>query len=201
MALVIISGLSQSGKTTLLKLLLKDKGIVRVVTSTSRKPRPGEKDKVDYYFLGKNDFKDKSKFVETAVVYKNYYGTLKDELENKIKTGKKVIWLIDTQGVNNVLKNYKNLLKDAITIFLVTEKFSTLVERIKSRNDPNLLDRIETIKKELKYINLFKYLINTSVSLEESLEQIKAVIYNNKEKLKEVEEFTRNFDANKFLRS
>ena len=201
MALFIISGSSQSGKTTLLNLLLKEKDVVRVITSTSRKPRPGEKDKIDFYFLDENAFNDKSKFVETAVVHSNCYGTLKKELKDKLKTHKKVLWNIDVQGAKNILENYKDIYKDTTAIFLTTEKLSTLIGRIKLRNDPNFKKRIETIKKELKYIPLFNYLINTSISPEESLEQIKAIIFNNKKKLKEVEEFTKNFEVDKFLSS
>ncbi|MBI2671845.1 guanylate kinase [Candidatus Woesearchaeota archaeon] len=201
MALFIISGPSQSGKTTLVNLLLKEKDVHRIITSTSRKPRPGEKNNKDFYFLNESDFKDTSKFVETAIVHGNHYGTLKKELKDKLKTNKKVLLNIDVQGAKNILENYKDLPKDTITIFLTTEKLSALIERIKLRNDPNFKERIETIKKELKYIPLFKYIINTSISLEESLEQIKAVVFDNKKKLKEVEEFTKNFDKEKFLNS
>ena len=201
MALFLISGPSQSGKTTLIKILLKDPDIAGIITATSRKPRPGEKDKKDYYFLKKEDFKDTSKFIETAVVHGEFYGTLKKELEEKLSLNKKIIWNIDVQGVNFILKKYKKLPKETETIFLATEKLSTLMERIKRRGDINLMERIKSIKKELSYLNLFKYIINTSISHEESLEQLKAVIYNKKEKLKEIEKFTKNFNTEKFLNS
>src|SRR3989344_1268683 len=201
MPLFIISGFSQSGKTTLVNLLLKEKNTTRVITSTTRKPRPGEKDKIDYYFLKEEDFKDKSKFIETAIVHGFYYGTLKKEVENNIKSNKNVFWVIDVQGADNLLKNYKELPEDTITIFLTTEKLSQLIERINQKKDPNIEKREKSIKKELNYIHLFKYLIDTSKNIKESLEDIKAIIYNNKEKIKKIEEFTKKFNTKEFLES
>jgi len=201
MPLFIISGFSQSGKTTLVNLLLKEKNTTRIITSTTRKPRPGEKDKIDYYFLKEEDFKDKSKFIETAIVHGFYYGTLKKEVENNIKSNKNVFWVIDVQGADNLLKNYKELPEDTITIFLTTEKLSQLIERINQKKDPNIEKREKSIKKELNYIHLFKYLIDTSKNIKESLEDIKAIIYNNKEKIKKIEEFTKKFNTKEFLES
>src|SRR3989338_5285003 len=190
MVLYIISGFAQSGKTTLVNLLLKDPKIARIVTSTSRKPREGEVDKNDYYFLKEEDFKDLGKFIETALVHGNYYGTLKDEVKNKLKQeGKKVVWVMDVQGVANILKNHKDLDKDMVTIFITPEKFTTLIQRIRLKEDSNSGQRIESIRKELTYLSLFKYFINTSISLEESLEDLKGVIYGSKEKKLEILDF------------
>jgi len=202
MVLYIISGFAQSGKTTLVNLLLKDPKIARIVTSTSRKPREGEVDKNDYYFLKEEDFKDLGKFIETALVHGNYYGTLKDEVKNKLKQeGKKVVWVMDVQGVANILKNHKDLDKDMVTIFITPEKFTTLIQRIRLKEDSNSGQRIESIRKELTYLSLFKYFINTSISLEESLEDLKGVIYGSKEKMMKCLEFAKNFNIDKFLRS
>ncbi len=201
MTLFIISGFAQSGKTTLANLLLKDPNIIRIITSTSRKPREGEKDKIDYYFLKEEDFKDQSKFIETAIVHGNYYGTLKDEVKKKIETGKKVIWVMDVQGADNILKNQKELDKDLATIFITPEKFTTLIQRIRLKGDSNSEQRIESIRKELSYLPLFKYLVNTSNSLNESLEDLKGVIYGNKEKVNKCLEFAKNFNIDRFLRT
>src|SRR3989338_849691 len=122
MPLFIISGFSQSGKTTLVNLLLKEKNTTRIVTSTTRKPREGEKDKIDYYFLKEEDFKDKSKFLETAIVHGNYYGTLIEEVKNKIKTQKKIVWNLDVQGADFILKNHKDIDKEITTIFITPAK-------------------------------------------------------------------------------
>lgn len=201
MVLYIISGFAQSGKTTLINLLLKDPNIVRVVTCTSRKPRFGERDNVDYYFLKEDDFKNEGKFIEIAIVHGNYYGTLKEEVKKKLESGKKVILNMDVQGVNYILKNHNDLDKDIITIFITTEKFTTLIQRIRLKGDPNSEQRIESVRKELKYLHIYKYIINTSKNIVESLEDLKWIIYNDKDRIKKVEEFTKNFNADRFLRN
>jgi len=194
MPLFIISGPSQGGKTTLANLLLKDKNIVRVITATSRKPRLDEIDKIDYYFLKEEYFENKSKFIEMAIVHGNYYGTLKSEIELKLKSGKNVIWIMDVQGVKFILENYKELPKDTITIFLTPDKLSILLKRINLKNDPNLKERIESIKKEFSYLSFFKYTVNTSKTVDESLKCIKDIIKGNIK-----EDFTKQFNFNEFF--
>ena len=196
MPLFIISGPSQGGKTTLANLLLKDKNIVRVITATSRKPRLDEIDKIDYYFLKEEYFENKSKFIEMAIVHGNYYGTLKSEIELKLKSGKNVIWIMDVQGVKFILENYKELPKDTITIFLTPDKLSILLKRINIKNDPNLKERIESIKKEFSYLSFFKYTVNTSKTVDESLKCIKDIIKGNIK-----EDFTKQFNINEFFNS
>ena len=194
MPLFIISGPSQGGKTTLANLLLKDKNIVRVITATSRKPMLDEIDKIDYYFLKEEYFENKSKFIEMAIVHGNYYGTLKSEIELKLKSGKNVIWIMDVQGVKFILENYKELPKDTITIFLTPDKLSILLKRINLKNDPNLKERIESIKKEFSYLSFFKYTVNTSKTVDESLKCIKDIIKGNIK-----EDFTKQFNFNEFF--
>ena len=197
--LFIISGFSQAGKTTLISLLKGDKNIIRIVSCTSRKPRKGEQEGVDYYFLREEDFKNKDKFIETAVVHGYYYGTYKEEIENKLKTGKKVIWELDVQGAENIITNFKGIIKKPVTIFITTDKMSTIVNRIKIKKDPNLDKRIESMKREIKYLHLYNYIINSSRQIKESLEDLRAIIYSNKERIKEIEKSTKEFDVNKFL--
>ena len=201
MTLYIVSGFSQAGKTTLVSLLMKDNKIARILTCTSRKPRPGEKDEVDFYFLGEKDFQDKTKFIETAIVHGNYYGTSREEIENKLKNNEKVIWVLDVQGTENILKNHKNIDNEIVTIFLTTDKLSIITNRIKTKNDPNLTRRIDDIKKEINYLPLYNYIINTSKGIQESFDDLKAIIYNDREKIKKIEEFTKKFNKNKFLES
>lgn len=201
MTLYLISGFAQSGKTTLISLLLKDPNIVRIVTSTTRKPRVGEKDKADYYFLKEEDFKDKIRFLETAIVHGNYYGTLVEEVKNKLKLQKKVVWNLDVKGADFILNNHREIDKEIVTIFITPLKFSTLIQRIRLKGDSNSEQRIDSIRKELKYLPLYKYIVNSSISVEESLEDLKGIIFNNKEKLRKAEELMKNFNVDKFLRS
>lgn len=197
MALFIISGPSQAGKTTLANLLLNDKNVTRIITATSRKPRQGEVDKVDFYFLKEEDFKDKSKFIETALVHGNCYGTLKKEVEEKLKLKNTVILVMDVQGVKSIKDNFKEIISKAITIFVLPDKLSILLERIKAKNDPNISERIKSVKIEMSYLYLFDYIISTSKNIEDSLKDIKYLINGNK--TKELKESTKNFNVNYFL--
>ncbi|MEK6936439.1 MAG: guanylate kinase [Nanoarchaeota archaeon] len=202
MVLYIISGFTQSGKTTLINLLLKDPNVIRIITCTTRKPREGERDKVDFYFLKEEDFKDKNKFIETAIVHGNYYGTLLDEVKNKLKQeGKKVVWNLDVQGADFVLKNRNDITKEVVTIFIAPAKFTTLIQRIRLKGDVNSEQRIESVRKEIKYLSLYKYMVSTSTSLGESFENLKGIVFNDKDKLKKAEDLMKNFNVDRFLRS
>src|SRR3989338_3480226 len=102
MKLLILTGSSQSGKTTLANLLLKDKNFSRIITSTSRARRPDE-DIDAYYFLDESAFKNESDFFELENNHGNYYGLLKSEMASKLKSGKKLIYIIDPKGAYKMM--------------------------------------------------------------------------------------------------
>ncbi len=143
--LYVVSGPSGAGKSTVCKIVRETLGINLSISATSRKPRVGEIDGVDYYFLTVEEFKkniEENQFVEYANVHGNYYGTLKSEVENRISRGEKVILEIDVQGGLQVKKIYP----DAKLIFFKTPNVEILEHRLRNRNT----DKEDTIALRLK---------------------------------------------------
>ncbi len=144
---IVISGPSGVGKTTIYKKLLeefKDK-IEFSISATTRKPRENEKDGVDYYFITKEEFEKKianNEFIEWANVYGNYYGTLKSEIDRILKN-KHCLLDIDVQGGLNVKKIFDN----SYLIFIKPPSIETLKERLINRH----LDNQKEIEKRLAF--------------------------------------------------
>ena len=103
--LFIISGPAGSGKTTICDGLMEKESLQRIVTSTTRCPRPGEVDGLDYHFLSADDFKIKIEddaFYEYATVHNNYYGTQKADILTPILAGENLLLNIDVQGAKTI---------------------------------------------------------------------------------------------------
>ncbi len=180
---VIISGPSQSGKNTQVNLLLaKHHNLKRVITSTSRKPRPGEVNGKDYHFLKKKEFENKERFLEIAKVHTDYYGTQKKDLYSVIEEDKIPILVIDVQGFLTLMKNKDKLPEKIITIFL-SPPFEILKKRIEKKGDPNEKARLRSIKKELEIAKKYQYILDTSKKPEENLKEIEAIIFEKDKKL------------------
>src|SRR6185369_12967268 len=100
--LVVLSSPSGGGKTSVShRLLQRDKKLVRSVSCTTRKPRPGEKNGKDYFFISQRDFlkkRSEGAFLEWAEVHRNFYGTPKAWVEGQLKKGNDVLFVIDVQG-------------------------------------------------------------------------------------------------------
>src|SRR5512141_1275222 len=123
--LVLISGPSGGGKTTLtLHVLASDSATVRAVTCTTRAPRDGERDNIDYYFLEPADFLKRVQaghFLEHATVYGNSYGTLKSEVLGRLRQGKDVLLNVDVQGAAAIRAKAEEdpeLERALVTVFL-----------------------------------------------------------------------------------
>ncbi|MDB3873171.1 guanylate kinase, partial [Pelagibacteraceae bacterium] len=151
---IIISSPSGAGKTTITRNLLKKvKNSKLSVSCTTRKPRPGEKHGTDYFFVSKNKFlelKKKNKFLESAKVFNNYYGTLKSEVISKKKN--KIIFLdIDWQGARIIRKKIK---KNCHSFYLLPPNFKELKKRLFKRHQENIKiaeERILNAKNDMKY--------------------------------------------------
>jgi guanylate kinase len=153
--LIVVSGPSGVGKTTLLKRLLdeeKDR-IVFSVSYTSREPRKGESNGVDYFFITEDEFKKDIKngiFLEYAKVYGHYYGTSKRFVDGIIYTGRDCLLDIDTQGAKSLMKQKI----EAFYIFIAPPSIETLRERLVNRALDSAADikkRFLLAKNELKY--------------------------------------------------
>ena len=133
--IVILSSPSGAGKTTLVKKISSRNDFKISISHTTRKPRINEKNGKDYFFINIKDFKDlikKKKFLEYAVVFNNYYGSLKETVISKLKNGENIIFDIDRQGTQQI-KN-KKLKYKIITIFILPPSKKELFNRLLKRD-------------------------------------------------------------------
>ncbi|NPA58289.1 MAG: guanylate kinase [Aquificae bacterium] len=175
--LFILSSPAGVGKTTVAEGVVKEvPKLKRVITCTTRKPRKGERDGVDYYFLSKEEFEErikKGKFLEYAVVHGNYYGTPLEEIERELEKGYDLLLVIDVQGMRQILKSRK----EAITIFLLPPSLEELKKRMEKRGDPpeEIKKRLETAKKEIPAWREYDFVVVNDV-LMEAKEDVKRII-------------------------
>lgn len=153
--LIVLSGPSGTGKTTLCRELVKRiPGLVFSISATTRDKRPGEKNSYDYYFLSPAEFKSKIKareFLEWAKVYSHYYGTLKKPITANLAKGVSVLLDIDMQGALQV----KDKFPQAILIFILPPSLEELRQRLIRRKRDSLATiarRMKQIEEEMKYI-------------------------------------------------
>ncbi len=152
---IVLSGPSGAGKTTLHDLILKDalfkNNIVRSISGTTRLPRGKEKHGVDYLFFSKKMFEYKIKqkhFLEWAKVFDHYYGTPLKNVQEIVKNGKHVLLCIDVQGGAEIKKK----IPEAMLIFIKTATLTELKRRLESRGTDtkeSIALRLKTAKKEL----------------------------------------------------
>lgn len=183
--LVVISAPSGAGKTTLCEQTLAARpNMTRAITCTTREPRPGEKDGVDYYFLDAGDFLKRvqaGNFLEHATVYGNSYGTLKSEVLGKLRSGKDVLLNVDVQGAAAIRAHAEedSELKTAlVTVFLTPPSMSILEVRLKKRgqDSPQIMaKRLSVAKQEIVQWKNFDYLIVSS-SIAEDVRRLQAIL-------------------------
>ena len=144
--ILIISGPSGSGKSTLLNRLLKEESdLYFSISSTTRAPRQGETDGVNYYFTSEDEFKkgiDADEFLEWACVHGNYYGTSLKPVLNALEEGKIAIFDIDVQGFNIAKSKFA---ENITSVFITTASKNELKLRLQNRGT----DSAETIEKRL----------------------------------------------------
>jgi guanylate kinase len=166
--LVVISGPSGAGKTTLLRRLYATcpLPLVASVSATTRRPRPGEADGVDYHFLSREEFARRraaGEFLESCEVYGrgDWYGTLKSEVTPSLEAGKWVVLEIDVQGTLAVLEHYP----DALTIFIEPASVDELERRLRDRGtetDEALARRLEVARRELALVDRYRFRVVNS---------------------------------------
>src|SRR5215469_13600090 len=138
--LILISAPSGGGKTTLCQRLLAARpNMTRAITCTTRAPREGERDGVDYYFLNAESFLKRvqsGNFLEHATVYGNSYGTLKSEVLGRMRHGQDVLLTVDVQGAATIREKAQEdpeLRRALISVFLTPPSVAVLEERLKKR--------------------------------------------------------------------
>lgn len=167
--LLLISAASGAGKTTLVRELLASRSdMQRAVTCTTRPPREGEKDGVDYYFLTEKRFAklvEADKFLEHATVYGNSYGLLRAEVIKKLRAGFDVLVNVDVQGAETIRKKAAKdpeLKRSLITLFLTPPSVEVLEARLRRRgldSDKVITRRLRAAKREIKQWVHFDYLV------------------------------------------
>ena len=183
--LILISAPSGGGKTTLCQQMLKARpDMVRAVTCTTRAPRSGEKDGVDYYFLKAKDFQRRVKagdFLEHATVYGNGYGLLKSELLGKLRAGRDVLLNVDVQGAATIRKQAQSepeFRRALVTIFLTPASLAEVRRRLKTRGADSAAEiqtRLAVARQEIAQWRDFDYLL-ISASVPEDLRRALAIV-------------------------
>jgi guanylate kinase len=183
--LILISAPSGCGKTTLCQRLLEAcPEMTRAVTCTTRAPRPGEKDGVDYYFFDAAEFLKRlhaGNFLEHATVYGNSYGLLKSELLGKLRAGRDVLLNVDVQGAATIREQAESepeLKRALITVFLTPTPLTVLEERLRKRNsegEKEIQKRLAVARQEIAQWKNFDYLL-TSTTKPEDLRRTLAIV-------------------------
>ena len=160
--LILISGPSGTGKGTVCDLLRKNHPEISYsISATTRQPRPGEQDGVNYYFYDKEKFRqmiDAGELLEWAEVYGNYYGTPKQKVLDRLNAGEEILLEIDTQGALNVMK----AMPEGLFIFLLPPSLEELANRLKGRGtetEESLQRRLGAAVDEIKIAHNYRYVV------------------------------------------
>ena len=175
---IFISGPSGVGKSSIIKEILKKKiDIVLSVSYTTRPPRPGEHDGIDYFFVSRKTFDemiDKGSFLEWANVHGHLYGTSLKWVESRERDGFHILFDIDVQGVVQAKAKGSR----GCFIFIIPPDMESLSKRLGTRGTEDhqqLALRLENAKHELAYWNIYDYLV-VNDSLEKTIEDISMII-------------------------
>ena len=175
--LIVFSAPSGCGKGTMLAEILKDESFALSVSATTRAPREGEQDGVNYHFLTRDDFEQRisdGKFIEYAEYCQNLYGTLCSEVDGRLERGLNVILEIEPQGAMKIREKRP----DAVFIFIVPPSIGELRRRLKKRGtetDEVIEERVSKAAWELSQAEKYDYII-VNDALEDAVSDFFAVI-------------------------
>ena len=175
--LIVVSAPSGCGKGTILAEVLKNEKFFYSVSATTRSPRPGETDGVNYHFLSKEQFEgliDRGGMLEYARYCDNYYGTPKDKVDEKLSEGKHVILEIEVQGAMQI----REKCPEAVFVFIAPPSVETLRQRLLNRGTetPEVIEkRVSEAAHEISFAYRYDYVIVNDV-LETAIDDFNSVI-------------------------
>ena len=189
--LIVISAPSGAGKDTVVKELMKKYGENKwvSVSATSRNPRPGEQEGIDYFYLTKDEFEkniEEGFFLEYTNYAGNYYGTPKKYIKDKLDEGIDVILIIEIEGAMNV----KKLIPEALFIFIMPPSIKELVRRLKTRGtetNEKILKRFNQTYKEINEVTKYNYVVVNDI-VDNAVEKVNAIIKAEKCRVDRIEE-------------
>lgn len=176
--LFVFSAPSGSGKTTIVRKLLREfDDLVFSISATTRKRRGNEVEGKDYFFISEEEFKRKienDEFIEWEKFYDYYYGTLKSFVDKQLEQNKSVLLEVDVKGAVRIKKKYSN----SVLIFIAPPSKEVLKQRLinrKTETAEDLQKRIERAEMELEYKDKFDYVV-INENLDKAIEEVKKII-------------------------
>jgi guanylate kinase len=177
-SLFVISAPSGAGKSTLCKAALQSLPDLRYsISYTTRSPRSGEKNGVDYVFIDQKEFVEgikENRWAEWAMVHDNYYGTSAKDIDRELSAGKNILLDIDVQGAQQIIQRYPN----AITIFIMPPDMDELKRRLTFRGTEDaqtISKRLQNAVKEMEQHKMYQYII-VNDHLEAAISKLLAII-------------------------
>ncbi|ABV73900.1 guanylate kinase [Rickettsia canadensis str. McKiel] len=182
--IIILSSPSGTGKSSLAKALLKiDNNLRLSISVTTRKPRLGEVEGINYYFKTGVEFEElvqQNKFLEYTKIYDNYYGTPKEYVEMLLNQGVDVLFDIDWQGARSIKKSSTNV----VAIFVLPPSIKVLEQRLRNRatdNEEAIKLRMQSAQNEISHANEYDYVV-TNDDFDHTLKKIHAIIVAERRK-------------------
>lgn len=193
-SLIVISGPSGSGKDSICERLKEYNSNFWVsISCTTRKPRKGEEDGINYFFLSKEEFENKinnNDFLEYALYNNDYYGTPKDKISEYLNNGIDVLLVIEVQGALKI----KRSIPEAIFIFIMPPTMKDIIIRLKKRGtetNDKIIERFKKAYKEINEISKYNYVV-VNDDLDDATKKVNSIIVAQKCMVDRIEEIYLN---------